>query len=54
VKRQTFAAVSTAWTGFAAGQARREVISIQLGVAHNLHDKSEFLCFNPSAVKAAN
>jgi len=45
VKRQNFAAVSAVWTGFAAGQATREVISIQLAVAHNLHDESEFLCF---------
>ena len=50
MKRQTFAAVSAVWTGFAAGQATSATISTQLGVAHNLHDESEFLCFNPSVV----
>lgn len=54
MKRQTFAAVSAVGTGFAAGQATREAISIQLSVAHNLRDTFEFLCFYPSVVKAAN
>ena len=54
MKRQIFAAVSVVWTGFAAKKGPSATISTQLGVAHNLHDESEFLCFNPNVVKAAN
>ena len=47
MKRQNLAAVSALWTGFAAWQARITTISTKPGVAHNLHDQSEFLCFQP-------
>jgi hypothetical protein len=49
MKRQNLAAVSALWTGFAAWQARIATISTQLGVAHNLHDHSEFFCFSIQA-----
>ncbi len=45
MKRQNLAAVSAHWTGIAAWQARIATISTQLGVAHNLHDHSEFFVF---------
>ena len=49
MKRQNLAAMSALWTGFAAGQAQIATISTQLGMAHNLHRQSEFLCFSTQA-----
>jgi len=54
VKRQSFAAVSALWTGFAAGHSKSATVSIQLGVARYLQGQSEFFVFfNPSVVKTA-
>ena len=49
MKRQSFAALSAIWTGVAADDRKSEVLSTQLGVAHNLHDHCEFLCFSTQA-----
>ncbi len=49
MKRQNFAAMSTAWTGLAAWRALSETISTQLGVAHNLHSQPELLFFATQA-----
>ncbi len=49
MKRQKLAAVSALWTGFAGRPARIATISTQLGMAHNLQDQSEFLCFSIQA-----
>ena len=49
MKRQNLAAVSALWTGFAAWQAQITTISTKPGVAHNLHDQPEFLCFSTQA-----
>ncbi len=49
MKRQSFAALSAFWTGVAAADRKSATVSTQLGMAHNLHDQSEFLCFSTQA-----
>jgi hypothetical protein len=45
MKRQSFAALSAFWTGVAAADRKSATVSTQLGMAHNLHNHYEFLCF---------